>query len=263
VATINDDHSEAQQQLDWAKGQPDEYVALDWQANSLSFNGQWRQAQEVERSAAEQAARRDVKGVAARYLAEQALRAAILGHCEMVPALTNQSLSFQHNAVSLPHAALALAVCGQTSQTQAIVDELTKQHDRNTLVQGLWLPAIRAAVEFQRGNAAGALDQLQTVARYETAGEFWPPYLRGGALLRLNRAAEAAAEFQKIIDHRGQAPFSVLYPLAHLGVARAAALSGDKSKSRSAFEKFFDLWKNADPELPLLQQARNEFGKKE
>ncbi len=111
------------------------------------------------------------------------------------------------------------------------------------------------------GSAAQAIEQLQPVSRYEAAAEFWPQYLRGLAYLNLKRGAEAAAEFQKILDHRGESPLSPLYPLAHLGLARAAALAGDTAKSRKAYEDFFALWKDADTDIPILQQARQEYEK--
>ena len=258
---INHDEAGMQKQLDWSRGQPDEYVAVDWQANVFAHKGQWRQTQAFSSRSIELATHADIKGVAARYAAEQALRAAVLGHCEAVSGLVSQSLALQRNAVSLPRAALALALCGQSSQTQPLIDELSKQHPRNTLVNGLWLPTIRAALEIQRGNTSGAIEQLQPALRYEAAAEFWPQYIRGLALLKMNNAAEAAGEFQKIIDRRGQAPLSILYSLAKLGLARAAAATGESAKSRQSYEDFLTTWKDADSDLSLLKQARDEYGK--
>jgi predicted Zn-dependent protease len=126
---------------------------------------------------------------------------------------------------------LALALSGQTDQAKPLVDELTKGYPQDTIINSTWLPVIRAAMDLQRGNAAGAIEQLQPTSRYEAAAEFWLQYLRGQAYLRLKQGSEAATEFQRILDHRGYAPLSVLYPLAHLGVARAAALSGGSTQS--------------------------------
>jgi len=102
---------------------------------------------------------------------------------------------------------------------------------------------------------------LETTKPYEAAAEFWPQYLRGLAYLKLKSANEAAAEFQKILDNRGQAALSALYPLAHLGLARAAALTGDVSKSRKAYQDFLALWKDADSDLTVLHEARLEYEK--
>ena len=120
---------------------------------------------------------------------------------------------------------------------------------------------IQAASEIKSNNPAQAIQALESGSRYMAAGGFWPPYLRGQAYLKLNRGAEAAAEFQKILDHRGQSPLSALYPLAHLGLARAAALTGDVAKSRKAYQDFFALWKNADANLPVLIEAKKEYEK--
>ena len=120
------------------------------------------------------------------------------------------------------------------------------------------MPLIRAVMELQRGKAARPL-KSETAARFEAAAAFWPQYIRGQAFLKLNRGAEAAAEFQKILDHRGEAPLSVLYPLAHLGVARAAAMVDDKAKSQKAYEDFLAAWKDADSDLPPLLRPRQSM----
>jgi hypothetical protein len=114
-------------------------------------------------------------------------------------------------------------------------------------------------VELQRGNAAKVIELLQAASRYDAAAEFWPQYLRGQAYLKLGRGAEAATEFQQILNHRGYAPLSPLYPLAHLGLARAAALTGDAAESRKAYEDFFAAWKDADADLPILRAAKREY----
>ena len=119
----------------------------------------------------------------------------------------------------------------------------------------------RAVIENNRSNSAQAIQLSQTTSRYEM-GEiagFWPTYIRGQAYLRQRAGAEAAAEFQKILDHRGVDAFSPLYPLAHLGLARAASLTGDTAKARKAYQDFFALWRDADTDIPILQQARQEY----
>jgi len=122
---------------------------------------------------------------------------------------------------------------------------------------------IRAAIEIDHGNQAEAIQLLQKAKRYEMGqdAEFWPTYVRGQAYSRQGSPTEAIAEFQKIIDHRGVVVVSALYPLAHLGLARAAALVGDTAKSRKAYEDFFAFWKDADPDLPILIEAKKEYQK--
>jgi eukaryotic-like serine/threonine-protein kinase len=259
LAYINDDAAGMQQQLDWAGGRPDEYIALDWQTGAAAFAGQARKAQELSRRAIDLAARGDTKEVAAQYAAEQALRDAVLGDCRQVRTDAAQGLKLESGRASLPSAALALALCGVTSQVKSLSEELVRRYPKDTFINSIWLPLIRAAMELQHGNAAQAMEQLRPASRYEAAAEFWPQHLRGQAYLRLGRHAEAASEFQKILDHRGEAPLSVLYPLAHLGRARAAALASDVAKSSEAYQTFFGLWKEADADLPVLRAARREY----
>jgi eukaryotic-like serine/threonine-protein kinase len=249
-----------QQQLDWAKGKPDEYVALNWQTGAAAFAGQWRKAQDFARRAIDLAVRSDTQEVAARYATEQALQGALFGDCRQAKVDVAQGLQLARSRAALPRAALALALCGEAKQAKPLTDELTKLYPEDTLINELWLPAIKAAITLQRGNATQAIEQLQTAARYESAAEFWPQYLRGQAYLQLRRGAEATTEFQKILAERGQAPLSVLYPLAQLGLARAAALASDAARSRQAYQAFFSLWQEAEAELPLLRAARREAG---
>lgn len=126
-------------------------------------------------------------------------------------------------------------------------------------MNAVWLPAIRAAIKIRRNNSAQAIQLLQSASRYDRTGVYWPEYLRGQAYLAQHAGAEAAAEFQKILDRRGLAPTSVLYPLAHLGLARAAALQGDTTKARKAYQDFLALWRDADPDLPVLIEAKKEY----
>jgi tetratricopeptide (TPR) repeat protein len=248
-----------QQQLDWLKGKPNEYVALDWQAATAAYAGQWRRAQDLSRRSIGLTMRSDAKQVAAEYVAEAALRGAVFDQCNQTKAAVTQALALQPDQSRTLRAALALSLCGETARPQRLIDELVNRNPTNTRINSTWAPPIRAALELQRGNAAQAIEQLQPASRYEAAAEFWPQYLRGLAYLKLKRGAEAAAEFQKILDHRGEALLSPLYPLAYLGVARALALSGEPVKSRKAYEDFFAVWKDADADLPILIEAKKEY----
>ncbi len=205
--------------------------------------------------------RNAAKEVAAEYAAEAALRGAVFDQCAQTKAAATQALALEHNQLTTTRAALALALCGETSQALRLIDELVKRYPQNTRINAIWAPPVRAAIELRRGNAAQAIEQLEPASRYEAAAEFWPQYLRGMAFLTLKRGREAAAEFQKILDHRGEALVSPLYPLAHLGIARALALSGDTAKGRKAYQDFFVLWKDADADLPILIEAKKEYEK--
>jgi DNA-binding winged helix-turn-helix (wHTH) protein/Flp pilus assembly protein TadD len=260
LAFIEGDAAGMRRQLDWASGKPEEYAALDWQGQAATFGGEWRKAQEFARRAIDLAARGDTAEVAARYVTEQALWGAVFGDCRQAESGAERGMKLARGRAALPRAALALALCGDADQARPLAEEIGKRYAEDTLLNSIWLPAIRAALELQRGNAAPALEQLQAASRYEAAAEFWPQYLRGQAYLKLGRGAEAAAEFQKILDHRGYAPLSPLYPLAHLGLARAATIAIDTAQGRKSYEDFLALWKGADLELPILRTAKWEYG---
>jgi hypothetical protein len=261
IAFVSGDAAAMRQQLDWASGKPDEYVAMDWQTRASVFAGQYKLAQDFSQRSIDLALRSDAKEVAAQYAAERALRSAGFGHCQETKAQSGQALTLEHTTVSLTRSAIALALCGELSEAQPLVDELTKRYPKDTLINSIWLPAIHAAIEINHNNPAQAVQLLEASRRYEAAAEFWPQYLRGQAYLRQQKGAEATAEFQKILDHRGEGPISALYALTHVGLARAAALTGDKSKSRTAYQNFLALWKDADPDIPILQEAKREYEK--
>lgn len=261
IAFIRSDASTMKHEVETMRGKPGEHMAMDWQTNSSAFNGQWTLVQDFSRRSIDLASQNKAKEVAAQYAAEEALRASVFGQCTQAKSAVAQSLSFEHNQVSLTRSGLALALCGEVSGAQSLVSELNKEYPQFTQVNGIWLPPTRAALELHRGNAAQAVAELEGATRYEAAGEFWPQYVRGLAYLKLSKGAEAAAEFQKILDHRGYAPMSPLFPLAHLGLARAATLQNDSAKARKAFEDFFALWKDADPDIPILIEAKKEYEK--
>jgi hypothetical protein len=139
------------------------------------------------------------------------------------------------------------------------MDELAQRYPEDTAIHSIWLPVIRAALQLNAGDPEAALKELQTTVNYEAAAEFWPQTLRGRAWLQLGRGAEAAGEFQIMLAQRGQAPLSPLYPLAHLGLARAQALAGESFASQQAWEDFCAAWREADADLPVLVEARQAF----
>ncbi|MGI9068091.1 MAG: protein kinase domain-containing protein [Pyrinomonadaceae bacterium] len=261
-AFISGDAAGMQQQLDWARGQSDEVAGLAyyWQAETAAFTGQWQRAHELSRRVLDLAVERNNKEVAAQYASGEALRDAVFGQCQQSQTAATQALALARDRVSLVRSGLGLALCGEAGQMQKLINEMKERYPKDSFINGQWLPVIQAAKEIKGGNPALAIQTLKT-ARYEAAAQFWPQYLRGQAYLKLGRGAVAAAEFQKILDHRGQSPLSALYPLAHLGLARAAALAGDSARSGKAYRDFFALWKDADPDLPVLIEARKEYEK--
>jgi serine/threonine protein kinase/tetratricopeptide (TPR) repeat protein len=248
-----------QEQLSWSNGRLDSYMGLDWQNASTAFAGQWTRAQELSRRSIDLALRSNAEEVAGRYAAEGSLRAAAFGDCTRTRELATQALSLERNQVSLTRTTLALAFCGEVAQAQSLIDEMLRRYPKDTLINNLWLPIIRAAIELHRNDPTQAVQLLDSALRYEAVSEFWAQYVRGLAYLKLRSGNEAAAEFNKILSHRGEAPLSVLYSLARLGLARSVALTGDSQKSRDEYRALLDQWKYADPDLPILVEANREF----
>jgi hypothetical protein len=186
---------------------------------------------------------------------------ALVGDCRGVREETAAALALVRSRDALRNGALAAALCGDAAQSQQLADERARLNPQDTLLNTVWLPTIRAASEVERGDPASAVATLEPARQYEAGTLFnlWPAYVRGLAHLRSRDGASAAAEFRKIVEHRGLVPVSVIYPLAHLGLARAYALSGDAARARTTYQDFFALWRDADPDTPALTRAREEY----
>jgi serine/threonine protein kinase/tetratricopeptide (TPR) repeat protein len=261
IAFIQGDEAGMKQQIEWTNGKPEEYTAQNWQVETAAFSGQLRKAKEFSSRAAELAQRRDLKEVVAQIVAGDAVREALFGDCKQVKERTAKALAITESQPARVSAANALAVCGEFNHMQTIVDELVKRYPKDTLLNNVFLPLIQARAEMNRGNGAQAIRLLEITRSYEGAALFQVAYLRGQAYLSQQKGAEAATEFQKILDHRGSQPVSYFYPLAHLELARGAALAGDTAKARQAYENFFALWKDADADLLVLREAKKEYEK--
>jgi DNA-binding winged helix-turn-helix (wHTH) protein/tetratricopeptide (TPR) repeat protein len=261
IAFVDRDSAAMEQHLSWAIGHSNEDAALDWQARAAAYSGQWQRSGEYARRAMATAAGDEQPELAAEYEAESALRGAALGQCEGITSAI-APVKAVPNPVSLTRLALALAVCGQTEEARPLLEELSRRYRQHTVVNWIWIPAIRAATELAHGNGRAAVELLAPASRYEGAAEFWPQYMRGQAYLSLGMGSEAASEFLKILDHRGQDTQSALYPLARLGWTRSMALKADTARARKGYADFLDLWKDADPGLPALVKAKEEREKR-
>jgi serine/threonine protein kinase/tetratricopeptide (TPR) repeat protein len=261
VAFVSGDAERAQEQIAWAKGRTDEYRAVYWLVQSSAFSGKWRESDEHLQHAIELALRADAKEVVAGYTADQALRAAWLGQFAQSLTLAQSALNVERSRNVLTRVALAFALAGEAGKAQALIEELEQKHPKDTLVNQVWLPEIKAAIQLRKNNAQAALELLETTKRYETAAALSPQMLRTLVYLKLSQPAQAAAEARRILDHRGQAPISSLWPLAHLALARASALQGDATQARQLYQDFFTLWKDAEQDLPILIEAKREVEK--
>jgi len=178
-------------------------------------------------------------------------------------ATAQEALAMDRSRATAFFAGLALAMAGNTRQAAAVVDELSKRFPGDTVVNNSWGPTIRSEIEVNRGNASKAIELLQLASPYETGlvVRLVPNYARGQAYLKARQAKEAAAEFQKILDHRGVCQTAPACALSHLQLGRARVLSGDAAAARTAYQDFFAIWKDADPAIPILKEAKAEYGK--
>ena len=264
IAFIENDQAAMQSNLRWFAGRDDEHLAFDVQARAAGVKGQWRTAQDFSRRSVDLATHTSALEVAGKYAAEQAVRVVFWSSGSGLPAgddlrlrsvlraQTNKALSLEKGQMVVLTVALALAIAGQSDEAVALLDELLSARPKDTLLKHLWAPTIKAALWLQAGKLKEAVEELEITERLEKAGEFIPQYLRGLALLRLGRNSSAANEFDKILRSRGEAPLSSLYPLAQLGKARAM-------KEKAEYEKFLEMWKDADKDMPALVAARTEY----
>jgi eukaryotic-like serine/threonine-protein kinase len=261
LAFIAGDRKEMERQLLWFAGKTNEYMAFEWQASTAGNLGEWRRSEQHARKAIDAAIRNKAPEIGSLYASEAAMRAAALGECGRARAEAREAVAIEITPVSMPRATLAMAVCGETDRARTQMEELDRRYPKHTLIHGTWLPMIQAAVAIDRGQYAAAVESLRPAVRYEAAADFWPQYLRGQALLRLGRASESAAEFTRILEHRGQGAESVLYPLARLGLARVQAMQGDGLQAGKTYQEFLSVWKQADADLPPVLAAKRELGR--
>jgi hypothetical protein len=194
---------------------------------------------------------------------EDAESHAIAGQCGDARREVSAGLELSRDNFTLERAARTLALCNAGSQASALAQELATRFPNATLTARIQLPVTDAARALGRSESARAIERLDAVTPYDHApsSEFWPPYLRGVAYLQLKNGRAAGVQFEGILSHRGEAPTSPLYPLAHLGVARAAALTGDVATARRSYEQLFSLWDGADSTLQPLNEARLEYAR--
>ncbi|HEY1756104.1 MAG TPA: serine/threonine-protein kinase [Bryobacteraceae bacterium] len=254
IAYIEGDQAAAAREIQWYAGKPEEYLSFGLQAADRNAHGQRQESSKLYQRAAETALRSGLQDVAAGFEEADARAGALAGNCRTIG--------------QQGHPALALAMCGDTANAEKFAAETSKHFPKGTIWNAVQLPEIRAAIQLQLDQPAKAVEVLASASPYERA---YPDavYLRGLAYLRLNKGTEAAAEFQKIVDHKGASwgstwlypNWGLYYSISYLGLARGSALAGDSAKARKAYQDFFALWKDADADLPLLAAARQEYAK--
>jgi serine/threonine protein kinase/tetratricopeptide (TPR) repeat protein len=254
------------QQVAWSAGKlGDEDPLLGLQADTEAYFGRLNQARDFWRKAVDSALRAESKEAAASEQADDSLSEAELGSLASAKRKAAGALALSSGRDVKTQVALALARIGDASKAKSMVEDLEKSYPTNTLLKFYWLPTIRAVIELSNGNSTQAIVDLEGAAPYELTqrGGLYPAYIRGQALLLSHNGAAAVVEFQKILDHSGIVQNAVTGALAHLQIGRAYALAGDTAKAKKGYQEFFDLWKDADPDIPILKQAKAEYGRLE
>jgi eukaryotic-like serine/threonine-protein kinase len=228
-----------------------------------------KQARSISTGAVDQAQQISQRERASLWEAGAAVREAFFGNRGEARKHAYAALQFSRDREAEYGAALAFALAGESSRAEALADDLQRRFPEDTSVRSTYLPVVRAQLALNRGDALGALEALQVAADHELGaqhstvdalfGALYPVYFRGEAYLAAHEGAKAAAEFQKILKHRGIVIHDPVAPSAHLELARAYASAGDAGKAKAAYQEFFTLWKDADADIPLLNRARSEY----
>ena len=266
---LRQDAAGMQQQVSWAMGKPGaEDILLSAESDSEAYHGRLQEARELSQQAENSARRNDSKETAAFWQGNEALREAEFGNAAEARSQAQAALALAPGRDVWVEAGLALARAGDAAGAEKLADQLNQDFPLDTLMQNYWIPAIRASIELDRRSADKAIALLQAALPYEladpppfAAGTMYPAYLRGQAYLAARKGAEAAAEFQKILDHPGVIVNFPLGALAHLGLGRARAIVGDATGARTAYQDFLATWKDADSEIPALKLAKVEYQK--
>jgi serine/threonine protein kinase/tetratricopeptide (TPR) repeat protein len=268
LAFLRGDAGQMEQQVAWAAGKSgDEDVLLSMQSDTEAYYGRLTKARDFSRRAVDSAVRADSKETAALWQLNAALREAELGNIGYARQGVTAALALSGGRGVKLFAALTLARSGDAPRAKALVEELEKSYPTATIMKLYWLPTINAAIELNKGNSSQASEYLEAAAPYElgTADTFinylYPPYVRGQAYLRAHNGTAAAAEFQRMLDHRSIVQNFVTGSLAHVQIGRAYAMAGDTAKAQASYQDFFNLWKEADPDIPILKQAKAEYAK--
>ena len=269
IAFLQNDAAGMRQQAAWSAGKlGPENNMLASQADTSAYSGRLKEARDLSRQAMDSAGRADLKEAAATYAARSDLREALFGNFD--EARRGAALAMKHSTDEGAQfsAALALTYAGDDKQAEALTHDLATRFPESTILQFNFLPTLRAKLALNKGNASVAVESLTAAAPYELgkSGNYgwtslYPIYVRGESYLAARKGSEAAVEFQKILDHRGIVLNAPIGALAHLQIGRAYAIEGDTAKAKSAYQDFLTLWKDADPDIPILKEAKAEYAR--
>jgi len=270
IGFLRCDSTAMQKAANDASGRPGfEDPVLSSQSDAEACYGHLRIARSLTRRAVESALHADEREAAALWQVDGAIREAEFGNREDAKRQASAALALAQTRYVTVRAAMVLARTGDSAQPLALLAKIRHKFPDDTLLNAYWQPSIKAAVQLAKGHAAQAAEELKS-ARYDFGQEIQPgtnvgtaylPYIRAEAFLGAKQADAAVAQFQQIVNHSGVVVNTLFAPLARLDLARAYALQGDSAKARAAYQDFLTLWKDADPDIPILQQAKAEYAK--
>jgi DNA-binding winged helix-turn-helix (wHTH) protein/tetratricopeptide (TPR) repeat protein len=265
LAFLRGDHAEMERQVAWAAAKGDtEYVLYSEHSDAEAYYGRLRKARDFSQRAIESATRQEAKETAALFEIVAALREIETGNVSLARTGVLAALSLAPSRDVKILAALVSARSGDVTRAKALTRELENKNPFSTLIRFYWLPALKASLEVHAGNPQTALSLLRIAAPYElseTSTPLYPAYIRGQAYLLEHNGSAAAAEFKKLLDHRGIVQNNILGALSVLQLARAEVMMGDLDGARKQYSDFLSLWKEADPDIPLLKQALAEYAR--
>jgi eukaryotic-like serine/threonine-protein kinase len=270
LAFLQGDRASMQQHLTFAEGKSGlENQLLGAEADTEAYSGRLEESRAYSRQAIASAERAHEKEAAAAHEVNVALREALFGYQREARQQAASALRSSKGRNVQYSAALALALTGDVAGTQTLVHDLSRRFPEDTIVQFNYLPVLQAQIALDRKDALKAVEALQSATPFELGAggpimgpiPLYPVFIRGIAYLAANQSREGISEFQKILDHRGIVLNSPVGALAHLQIGRAYAMVGDTTKAKAAYQDFLTLWKDADPDIPILKQAKAEYAK--
>ena len=266
VAFIEGDQAAMQEQLKWAADKPgveDHFLAV--LADTEAYYGRLDRARELSEQAVDSAVHANKLETAGRWKADEALREAEVGDTRRAQEMAAEALALSTGKDVTALTALTLARAGEVTRAKKLAEDLDRNFPLATIMQNYTLPTIRAAIDLRNNQPVRAIQTLAIVTPYESnSGSlpyFCPAYIRGQAYLALGQGQQAAGEFQKVIDHQGIVTNFVIRALARLQLGRAQVVTGDNQAALKSYQDFLTLWNDADPDIPIYQQAKAEYGR--
>jgi eukaryotic-like serine/threonine-protein kinase len=260
LAFLQNDQAGMEEQVAFSSGKPGlEDQLLNNEADTAAYYGKLARSREFSRGAVASAQRANEKDTAAAYLADAALREALFGNNSAARRYSATALRLSTTANVQVNAAIVFALTARVARSRELAEQLGRNHPDDTLTRFVHLPTLTALAALSGNNASKATEGLRAAIPYELGVSLYPDYYRGLAYLAVHQGNEAASEFQKILDHRGLVWNLPIGALAHLQLGRAFAIQGDAPKARAAYQDFITLWKDADPDIPILRQAKTEY----